>query len=145
MSTHTETAVRMSRVIKASPAKVFEAWTSPELMKKWAAPEGVAVVNAVVDLRVGGRYHIHMKDPEGKEYNAVGEYSEIDPPRKLQYTWQWQEPENDVGITSVTVEFNDMGDTTEISLVHDRFPNAEAAGGHNEGWVSCLNRLEQMF
>ena len=145
MSTQTDTTLRMSRVIKANPETVFRAWTDPEQMKQWCAPEGVAVVIAEVDLSVGGRHHIRMESPEGTIYNAVGVYREIDPPRRLSYTWRWEEEEHDVGETLVTVEFNDLGGSTEVVLTHDLFPNAEARTGHEQGWESCLNRLEGIF
>jgi hypothetical protein len=45
----------------------------------------------------------------------------------------------------VTVEFFDRGDATEVVLTHELFPDAELAAKHNEGWTSCLNRLEGLF
>lgn len=55
------------------------------------------------------------------------------------------DPPYSVGETRVSVRFNDLGDSTEIVLVHDLFPAAEAAEGHRQGWTSCLDRLEAMF
>ncbi len=114
-------------------------------MKQWAAPETVTVEVAEVDLTVGGKYHIRMRGEDGEEFNVVGTYREIDRPRRLSYTWQWQEPEHDVGETLVTVEFNDLGGSTEIVLVHELFPDAESKGHHEQGWGSCLDRFEAMF
>ncbi len=45
----------------------------------------------------------------------------------------------------MTVEFNDLGGSTEVVLTHERFPNVEAKTGHEEGWTGCLNRLERLF
>ena len=145
MSTDTTTSLRLTRVIEASRERVFSAWTLPDHMKQWAAPEGITVLEAHVDLKVGGTYHIHMRSDEGAEHNARGTYKEVDPPNRLVYTWGWDEQEHDVGETLVTVEFNEMGDATEIVLTHERFPTSEARNGHDQGWVSCLNRLEAMF
>ena len=145
MSTDTSTSLRLTHVINASRERVFSAWTVPAQMKQWSAPEGVAVQEAHVDLKVGGNYHIQMLGSEGVEYNARGTYKEVDPPNRLVYTWGWDEKEHDVGETLVTVEFNDLGDATEIVLTHELFPNAEARDDHDQGWVSCLNRLEGMF
>ena len=61
---------------------------------------------------------------------------------RLVYTWDWEEPEHAVGETLVTVEFEAIGNATQVTLVHDRFPNADAASAHDEGWGSCLDRLE---
>jgi uncharacterized protein YndB with AHSA1/START domain len=130
-------------VIKASPEKVFDAWTLPEHLKRWSCPEGMEVAEAQVDLTVGGRYRLRMQSPEGKVHTAVGLYREIERPRRLVYTWDWEE--ESIGETIVTVEFNDLGGSTEVTLIHELFPNAEAKVGHEEGWTSCLNRLEKLF
>lgn len=144
MTTYTDTVLKLTRVIKANPATVFAAWTDPGKMSHWCAPEGVECVNVEVDLSVGGSYHIHMKSPEG-EYNARGVYREIDSPSRLSYTWRWDEKEHDYGDTLVTVEFNGLGGSTEIVLTHEGFPNGEARDGHDQGWTSCLGRLEELM
>ena len=64
MSTDTSTTLKLSRVIQADLDTVFQAWTEPDHLKKWSAPEGVSVALAEVDLRVGGRYHIRMRNAE---------------------------------------------------------------------------------
>lgn len=143
MSTETGTSLRITRVIKASPEKVFDAWTQAEQLKRWSCPEGMEVVDAQVDLTVGGRYRLRMESPEGKVHTAVGVYREIDRPQRLVYTWDWEE--ESIGETIVTVEFNGLDGSTEVVLTHELFPNAEAKVGHEEGWTSCLNRLEKMF
>jgi uncharacterized protein YndB with AHSA1/START domain len=145
MSTQTGTSLRVSRVIKADPDAVFRAWTEPEQLRQWSAPEGVTLQTAEVDLAVGGRYHLRMRSSEGKEHNAVGTYREIDRPHRLVYTWSWEEEEYDVGETLVTVEFNDVGGSTEVVITHERFPTSQARDDHEQGWTSCLNRLESVF
>jgi uncharacterized protein YndB with AHSA1/START domain len=60
----------------------------------------------------------------------------------LVYTWSWEQADHDVGETLVTVDFNDKGGSTEVVLTHERFPNPEAKEAHEQGWGSCLNRLE---
>lgn len=143
MSTQTDTSLRVSRVIEAEPEAVFRAWTDPEQLKRWSSPDGVTVADVQVDLKVGGRYRIRMKTEEGKTHTAVGQYREIEPPHRLVYSWDWEE--ESIGETLVTVEFRDQGESTEVVLTHERFPNAEAKSGHEEGWTSCLDRLERLF
>ena len=144
MTTMTDTSLRLSRTIRADLATVFEAWTEPEHLNQWSAPEGMAI-EAEVDLKVGGRYRIRMKSPDGETFNAVGEYLEIDRPNRLVYTWGWEETGNNHYETRVTVEFLDHSGATEVVLTHELFPDAELAGKHNEGWTSCLTRLEGLF
>jgi len=145
ISTKTSTSLTVSRVVQADPETVFRAWTEPEQLTQWSAPEGAAVTGAEVDLTVGGRYKIHMRNEQGERHTAVGSYQTIEPPNLLVYTWGWEEKDHGVGETMVTVEFNDLGGSTEIVLTHEWFPNAAAIANHEQGWTSCLNRLEGMF
>lgn len=145
MATTTEPTLRLTRMIRADPAAVFDAWTQPEHLKRWSAPEGLDVDAAEVDLRVGGRYSIRMQAPDGGHHTAVGEYREIERPHRLSYSWRWSEPGNDHYDTLVTVEFHARDGATEVVLTHELFPDAEIAGKHDEGWTSCLNRLEGLF
>ncbi len=142
MSTETSTSLQLTRILKADPGRVFRAWSTADGLKQWSCPEGATVGDVSVDLRVGGQYRIRMKGPEGQTYTAVGTYREIAAPNRLVYSWDWEEPDHAVGETLVTVEFEAVGDSTQVTLNHERFPNAEAAGAHEQGWGSCLNRLE---
>ncbi len=145
MSTKTSTSIRLTRTLRAARETVFRAWTEPEQMKSWSAPEGFTVAEVESDLRVGGRFRISMKSPEGDPHTAVGEYREVEPPRRLVYTWDWAEEGAEMGDTLVTVEFREAGpEETEVTLVHDLFPSQEAAENHEQGWTSCLNRLEKL-
>lgn len=144
MSTDTSTSLRVSRMIKADRETVFRAWTDPEHLKHWAAPEGgYTVARAEVDLVVGGRYRCEMHTPAGETIAAFGTYREIRRPSRLVYTWDWEG--ESIGETVVTVEFNDVGGATEVVLTHERFANAEAKSNHEKGWMSCLNKLERLF
>lgn len=143
MSTETSTSLRVSRVIKADRETVFRAWTEPEQLKHWSCPEGMGVAEAQVDLSVGGRYRLRMESPEGETHTAYGVYRVIEPPGRLVYTWDWEE--ESMGETLVTVEFNDLGGSTEVVINHELFPNPEAKGDHEKGWTSCLNRLEHLY
>jgi len=145
MSTDTSTSLRISRVLRADREAVFRAWTEADKLKQWAAPEGFSVAAAEVDLTVGGRYRIQMQSADGEHHTAVGVYREIERPLRLCYTWQWEEGGHDAGETLVTVEFNDIGGSTEIVLTHELFPTSDAKEAHEQGWTSCLNRIETMF
>ena len=142
----TDTALHITRLIPAPIQDVWDAWTRPELLARWGAPEGVEHIEYDVDLTVGGAYTLRMRTPEGGTHTAVGVYTVIEPPHRLVYTWDWVEEDYHMGVeTQVRVEFRAVGDATEVLLVHDQFPVAEATEGHNEGWTSCLNRLEGLF
>ncbi len=104
---HATTTLRLRRAFPAPPERVFRAWTTPAEMKQWTAPGAMTPV-AEVDLRPGGRYRIHMRAPDGAEHHLVGGYRVVDPPKKLVYTWRW-ENSPEAPETLVTVEFIDRG------------------------------------
>ncbi|MBK5187009.1 MAG: SRPBCC domain-containing protein [Gemmatimonadaceae bacterium] len=66
-----------------------------------------------IDLRVGGRYRLTMRGPDGVDHRVSGVYRVIDPPARLEYTWMWDNEHVD-GETIVTIEFLDCGGSTEI-------------------------------
>ena len=136
-----ETTLHLKRTFTAPREKVFRAWTDPEELKKWWGPEGYATPSAQVDFRVDGRYRLGMKKlPDGEVFYLSGTYREVKPPEKLVYTWSW-EARPEFGETLVTVEFRAMGNSTEVVLTHELFPNEKARQDHDNGWNSCLDRL----
>ncbi len=145
MKTETATTLRLSRVVPADPARVFQAWTEPAQLLRWSCPEGGSVEDAQVDLRVGGAFRIRMKTEAGVSHTAFGTYRVIEPPHRLVYTWDWAEEGHRVGETLLTIELNPVGGGTEVVLTHELFPNAEAKTAHQQGWISCLNRLERLM
>ena len=145
MTVETVNAIRMSRTIRAGRQAVWDAWTQPEHMKKWAcpAPDGVKSIDA--DLRVGGSFRLVMEVPDGR-FTAFGTYREVDEPNRLVYTWDWEEEDHRMGVaTVVTVDFIEKDDATEVVLTHAGFPALEAKQGHEEGWGACLGNFEGLF
>ena len=147
MSTAATNSSRVSRTIRADPERLFRAWTEPAELGQWWRMEGDGwkFAGALIDLRVGGRYRLGMTSPEGKTHAAVGVYREIQPPRRLAFTWDWEDPADRVGETLVTVEFKDSGDNmTEVVLTHERFADAAKMGGHEHGWTQLLRLLGRL-
>lgn len=138
-----DTWLEVRRIIPAPRERVFQAWTRPEEVKKWAAPGDMNVPVAEVDLRVGGKYRIEMQAPNGARHIASGEYREITPPKRLVYTWGWEDTALKDSV--VTVEFQDRGKSTEVILRHERLPDAESRARHLEGWTGCMNKFVALF
>ena len=76
--------LRIERLIAASPERVFELWTEPELLVAWWGPEGFDVPTHAIDVRPGGRWRTTMRSPEGKLVTVSGVYRTIDKPHPLQ-------------------------------------------------------------
>jgi len=139
-----DTALQVSRSYNAPREKVFAAWTQPQHLNRWFAPSDEFEVSAQVDLRVGGGYRIEMKHVSGRVHTAIGEFREIAPPAKLVYTWGWLEDEI-IRDTLVTIEFRDLGTSTEVVLTHELFPDAEWRDKHQQGWTGCMARLDKVL
>lgn len=144
MSVDAMSTLRISRTIRADRQTVWDAWTRPEHVKKWScpAPDGVRSFDA--DLRVGGAYTLAMA-VDGKRHTAFGEYREVDAPRRLVYTWDWREEDQRMGETLITVEFEEKGDATVVTLTHEGFPASEAKDAHEQGWTACLEHFVRLF
>lgn len=144
MSVDTTSSIRITRLIHADAQAVWDAWTKPEHMKKWACPAPGGVQDVTSDFRVGGSYELKMR-VQDEEFTAFGTYKEIDAPRRLVYTWDWREASHAVGETLITVELAKKGDATELVLVHEGFPSVEAKNSHDEGWGACVMHFEALF
>jgi uncharacterized protein YndB with AHSA1/START domain len=140
--------LRLERTFNAPRQAVFEAWTNPEVLRRWwASQPGWQAADAEVDLRVGGRYRLSMHDPDSRAtHTVVGEYREVSPPERLVYTWSWEgdPPEMDGSAhTLVTVEFVESGDLTIVLLAHEGFATDHARDQHSSGWNGCLDNLDR--
>lgn len=145
MSTQTATkpSLTLKRRYNAPPAKVYAAWTDPEKMKRWMGPEGVQGLRCEIDARVGGRYRLVMKSPDGEEHDVSGIYREVVPNEKLSFTWAWKStPERE---SLVTVLLKPDGDGTLLTLTHEQFFDATARDHHRQGWIGSLDKLERFL
>ena len=132
----------LKRMLNAPQELAFTAWTSAEHIQQWMRPEpGMVVPLASMDLRVGGKYRIRMKMPDGEFFTAVGEFREVKAPERLVYTWDWEKDGSGAefgeleGNTSlITVEFLKRGEQTEFVLTHSRFATVESRDSHGRGW-----------
>jgi uncharacterized protein YndB with AHSA1/START domain len=142
---NSETTVRLKRTFAASRERVFRAWTEPAMLKKWLGPAGGSTPVAQIDLRVGGKYRLGMQFPEEDIFYVSGTYREIQPPEKLVFTWRWEKPDMDCGETLVTIEFYAQGDSTEVTLTHENFPNQAVSEQHNQGWRDIFDKLTKVL
>ena len=127
------------RSFKAPRDRVFRAWTDPASVQQWFMPRpGGRVDVADIDLKVGGSYRIVFIDSDGTEYAVGGVYTEVAPPARLAYTWQWEQSGMQPGETTVIVEFVDRGAQTELILTHQRLASPQSKEAHGYGWSGCL-------
>jgi uncharacterized protein YndB with AHSA1/START domain len=139
-----------TRVIRAPRARVYEAWTNPDVLKKWFGSAITHCSDAQMEVRVGGayRFEVVMNEPPAGEgatrpTAAFGHFTKIVPEELLQFTWasDWVPGEESL----VTVTLKDVAEGTELTVVHERF-NAEASrDAHGSGWVAGLANLVKLL
>lgn len=140
-----ETSLQIKRTFAAPRERVFRAWTDAKQFALWFHPStDYTTVITRLDLRVGGAYSLEMHHKGGNVSRLQGTYKEVKPPEKLIFTWSWlrDTPSPD---TLVTVEFRDLGASTEVCVTHQNFLNPEDRDKHNQGWTGCLAQLETYF
>jgi uncharacterized protein YndB with AHSA1/START domain len=112
----------VTRTFNASPQIVFDAWTKPELFKRWWVPKsmGMSLESCEIDARTGGGYRLVFAHEGAVIFEAYGKYLEVTPPSHL----VWTNDEGDGGtITTVTLE--DQGGKT-LLVMRDLYPSKEA-------------------
>ena len=118
ITTPTEREIVMSRIFDAPRNLVFEAWTKPELLKRWlGARGGWSMVVCEVDLRVGGAYRFVWRGPDGAEMGMGGVYREIAPPERLVATESFDDPWYPGEALDTTVLVEEGGKTTATTTV----------------------------
>ncbi len=138
-ATRSRPSLTITRKLKASPDRCFRAWTDPQALKRWFCPGPNEVVLAETDPRVGGRYRVVTRTPDGEEHDVSGEFREVVANRKLVFTWAWgSTPERQ---SLVTVEFVPEGDVTALTLTREHFADEAARDRHRHGWTGALDKL----
>jgi uncharacterized protein YndB with AHSA1/START domain len=146
----------ITRIFEAPRAIVFKAWTTPEQLMRWWGPHGFTCLSCTMDLRVGGAWRLAMRSPAGVEDRQQGVFREITPPERIVFTYafvdfperqtagRWSEESGLPGHqTIVTVNFEDLGATTRLTVHQAVFENDGVRDEHIRGWGEALDRLAQ--
>ncbi len=136
--------VRIERTFDASADAVFDAWTSPEVMRRWFhCFEDWGTPEAEVDLRVGGKIRVVMRRPDGSEVEARGTYRLIERPHRLAMTWTFDDdPFNE---QLVELSFSESAGATTVLLVNSRIATDRRREAQDVGWHGCLDQLERLL
>lgn len=131
-------AVRVSRRFQASPERVFDAWLDPEKVMKWMSLSG-EIVRAEVDARVGGSFSFVCRQ-DGEEVDHVGEYLEMDRPRRLVFTWSI--PKDSPDADRVVIDIVPQGTGCELTLLYELHPDWAAYASQSEtAWRTMLDAI----
>ena len=139
----------LTRTFNGPARLVFEAWTRPELVRRWWAPAalGVTVVTCEADVRVGGTYRYELRTAAGHPVVFSGEYSEVTPYSRLVYTTVF-EAMREAGATIVTVTFEEDGGRTHLES-RELYPSKAAldgamASGMEIGARATMDQLDEL-
>ena len=138
----------VTRTFNAPARVVFEAWTRPELMKRWWVPKstGMSLLACDMDVRVGGGYRLVFRHPAAPEPMAFhGRYIEVVPNSRL--VWTNEESGGAGQVTTVT--FEERAGTT-LLVLHELYPSKEAldeaiASGSTGGWDEQFPQLDELL
>jgi uncharacterized protein YndB with AHSA1/START domain len=136
--------VRIERTFDAPAEEVFDAWTSPEVMRRWFhCFEDWSTPEAEVDLRVGGKVRVVMRTAEGRDAAMGGEYRVIDRPRRLVMTWTFDDfPDNE---QLIELTFSESEGSTTVLMVNTQISSEERRESQDEGWNGCLTELQRLL
>jgi uncharacterized protein YndB with AHSA1/START domain len=138
--------VHVERVVAARPDRGFAMHTDPGELAHWFGPHGFTARSVELDLRVGGRYRIEMRPPEGAPFFLTGELLEIERPTRLVYSFVYEEPDPDDRETVVTVSLAAVAEaTTRCTVDQGDFATEARRALHDRGWTDSLDRLEQVL
>jgi uncharacterized protein YndB with AHSA1/START domain len=133
----------VTRTFNAPARIVFEAWTKPELFKRWWAPKstGVSLLSCEMDVRVGGKYRLVFGTDASKAMEFFGRYIDVTPHSRL--VWTNDEGDEQGAVSTVTFE-EKRGQT--LLVMHDLYPSREALDGAlASGSVDCMPETLQQL
>src|SRR5215467_7742681 len=146
VTTPTDREVVLTRVFDAARHLVWDAFTKPELLKRWFGPRGWALVVCEVDLRVGGGFRFVLRGPDGREMGMRGVYKEIVPPERSVHMESFDDYPGESQVTAVLVEQG--GKTTLTATI--LYPSREVRdivlkSGMEHGAAESYEKLAELL
>lgn len=145
MTEHRDHVLRIERTFQAPVEKVFDAWTSEEVLGRWLhANAAWETPVAKVDLRVGGTIRIVMRDPVAREdHGARGEYRQIDRPHRLVFSWTFDHHPDDLQL--IELEFSERDGITTVVMTNSTIATDQQRSDQWHGWQACYDNLERVL
>lgn len=136
--------VRLHRVLRSTPAKIYHAFIDPDAMAKWLPPYGFTGRVHHSDVRVGGSYKMSFTNfSTGQAHTFGGEFLELTPNERLRYNDQFDDP-NLPGVLEVTIELKTVSVGTEVSIVQTGIPDVIPVDACYLGWQESLEQLARL-
>lgn len=146
VTTPTEREIEMTRVFDAPRNLVYDAFSKPELLKRWFGPRGWSLVVCEIDFRVGGSWRFVLRGPDGKDMGMRGVYREIAAPNRSVHTESFDDFPGESVVTAVFVE--DGGKTTLTATVlypSQEIRDAVIRSGMEHGAAESYDKLAELL
>jgi uncharacterized protein YndB with AHSA1/START domain len=136
--------IRLHRVLKAPPARVYKAFIDPAAMCKWLPPDGFTATMHEIDAKKGGKFRMSFANFDtGQSHSFGGEFLELKPGEKLRYTDQFDDP-NLPGVIVVTVLLKAVSCGTDINITQENVPEIIPEEMCYLGWQDSLRQLAHL-
>jgi uncharacterized protein YndB with AHSA1/START domain len=146
----------IERTFKAPVEKIWEAFTNPEILKKWWSPIGMNSSFVSVDLKKGGLFRFCFQMPDGKEYWGKGVYQNITKPTFISYLDTFSDekgnsvppshygmPQKEIIESLVEFKFSEKGQDTFMCMTGDNYYEDSMTDDMTKGWNSMFDKLNQ--
>lgn len=134
----------ITRMLDATPQQVWRMWTEASELTHWLHPDSVVTPVDTIDfdVRAGGRLRYTMLDETtGRSYAITGVFREVDPHRRLVFTWSTPDHPDDDSATIISVDLADRGGRTELTLDVRGLPSVAGDDDVHVGWDHALSLL----
>jgi uncharacterized protein YndB with AHSA1/START domain len=125
--------------------RVFAAFVDPEQLRRWWGPIGFTVRELQFDAVEGTEYRIAIQPPEGDAFHISGIFRAVEPPHRLSFTFNYEEPDPDDQETLVRLTFEPTEGGTRVILDQGPFNTATRVDLHRDGWTETFERFERSF
>jgi uncharacterized protein YndB with AHSA1/START domain len=144
MTTNNTNTIRLHRVLRATPERVYRAFIDAAAMSKWLPPNGFTGQVHHIDAKVGGTYKMSFTNfSTGKSHSFGGEFLELTPHERIRYTDKFDDP-NLPGQIQTTINLNKVSVGTELNIVQEGVPAAIPAEACYLGWQDSLMLLAKL-
>ncbi len=143
--------VTQRHLFHASPTQVWEAWTQPSLLAQWFITLGMIPMSVEAEVTIGGTYRVEWRPdasapPAPAEFGdtlvATGQFLQVDPLVALTFTWHWEGWSEE---SRVSIKLTQMGNETELVLIHDLLSTQASRKFHGDGWIPALENLGRVL
>jgi uncharacterized protein YndB with AHSA1/START domain len=136
--------IRLHRVLRATPERVYRGFVDADAMVKWLPPNGFTAKVHHMDAKVGGTFRMSFTNfSTGQSHSFGGEYLELTPHERIRYTDKFEDP-NLAGEMHVTVTLRKVSVGTELNVVQDGVPDLIPAEACYLGWQESLTLLAKL-